>query len=87
MQAQRHQHQQQCRFHPHRGPPEVRGREGLDIGFAYDGDADRCLCVDEKGNVITGDHIRAHLWLLHEGTWQAADQYRRYHGHVQLWPV
>lgn len=30
---------------------------GLDVGFAYDGDADRCLCVDEKGNVITGDHI------------------------------
>ncbi len=29
----------------------------LDVGFAYDGDADRCLCVDEKGNVITGDHI------------------------------
>ena len=31
--------------------------KGLDIGFAYDGDADRCLCVDEKGNVLTGDHI------------------------------
>ena len=31
--------------------------KGLDIGFAYDGDADRRLCVDEKGNVITGDHI------------------------------
>ena len=29
----------------------------LDIGFAFDGDADRCLCVDEKGNIITGDHI------------------------------
>ena len=29
----------------------------LDAGFAYDGDADRCLCVDEKGNIITGDHI------------------------------
>ena len=29
----------------------------LNVGFAYDGDADRCLCVDEKGNVITGDHI------------------------------
>ena len=30
---------------------------GLDIGFAYDGDADRCLCVDEKGNVVDGDSI------------------------------
>jgi phosphoglucosamine mutase len=30
---------------------------GLDVGFAYDGDADRCICVDEKGNVVTGDHV------------------------------
>ena len=30
---------------------------GLDVGFAYDGDADRCLCVDENGNIVTGDHI------------------------------
>ena len=30
---------------------------GLDAGFAYDGDADRCLCVDDKGGIITGDHI------------------------------
>ena len=29
----------------------------LDVGFAYDGDADRCLCVDEKGNIVSGDHI------------------------------
>ncbi len=29
----------------------------LDIGFAFDGDADRCLAVDEKGNVIDGDAI------------------------------
>lgn len=29
----------------------------LDIGFAYDGDADRCLAVDSKGNVIDGDLI------------------------------
>lgn len=28
-----------------------------DVGFAYDGDADRCLCVDEKGNLIDGDAI------------------------------
>ena len=31
--------------------------KGLDIGFAYDGDADRCLCVDEKGEVVDGDQI------------------------------
>lgn len=34
----------------------VRTKE-LDIGFAFDGDADRCLCVDENGQIITGDHI------------------------------
>lgn len=31
--------------------------EGLDVGFAFDGDADRCLAVDEKGKVITGEGI------------------------------
>ncbi|MGN1373592.1 MAG: phosphoglucosamine mutase [Candidatus Coproplasma sp.] len=31
--------------------------KGLDIGFAYDGDADRCLAVDEGGNVVNGDQI------------------------------
>ena len=30
---------------------------GLDVGFAYDGDADRCICVDENGEVVTGDHV------------------------------
>ena len=29
----------------------------LDVGFAYDGDADRCLAVDENGNLIDGDMI------------------------------
>ncbi|MBR0351777.1 MAG: phosphoglucosamine mutase [Oscillospiraceae bacterium] len=29
----------------------------LDIGFAFDGDADRCIAVDEKGNVVHGDYI------------------------------
>ena len=28
-----------------------------DVGFAYDGDTDRCLCVDETGAVVDGDHI------------------------------
>ena len=31
--------------------------KGLDVGFAYDGDADRCLAVDEHGNVVDGDLI------------------------------
>ena len=30
---------------------------GLDAGFAYDGDADRCMCVDETGKVLSGDAI------------------------------
>lgn len=30
---------------------------GLDVGFAFDGDADRCLAVDENGKLIDGDHI------------------------------
>lgn len=30
---------------------------GLDAGFAYDGDADRCLCVDENGRLLSGDAI------------------------------
>lgn len=33
--------------------------DGYDIGVAYDGDADRCLMVDEKGNIIDGDKIMA----------------------------
>ena len=36
---------------------ELVKREHLDVGFAFDGDADRCLCVDENGNIVTGDHI------------------------------
>ncbi len=36
-------------------------RAGLDMGFAFDGDADRCLAVDEHGEVVNGDHI---LYIL-----------------------
>lgn len=32
-------------------------KEKLDMGFAFDGDADRCLCVDENGDIVNGDHI------------------------------
>ena len=31
--------------------------EGCDVGFAFDGDADRCLAVDEDGNLVNGDQI------------------------------
>lgn len=34
-------------------------KNGYDLGIAFDGDADRCLCIDEKGNVIDGDSILA----------------------------
>ncbi|MBQ6819867.1 MAG: phosphoglucosamine mutase [Clostridium sp.] len=32
-------------------------KKNCDLGFAFDGDADRCLAVDEKGNLINGDFI------------------------------
>ena len=35
--------------------------QGLDVGFAYDGDADRCICVDAQGSVVNGDYI---LYIL-----------------------
>lgn len=34
-------------------------KHGLDIGIAFDGDADRCLCVDGEGNIVDGDFIMA----------------------------
>ena len=34
---------------------------GLDLGFAFDGDADRCIAVDHMGEVVNGDHI---LYIL-----------------------
>jgi len=49
---------------------ELVVREGLDIGFAFDGDADRCLAVDERGEVISGEGIlfAAARYLSREGT-------------------
>ncbi|MBQ0083419.1 MAG: phosphoglucosamine mutase [Clostridiales bacterium] len=40
---------------------ELVKKEKLDIGFAFDGDADRCIAVDENGNEVNGDHI---LYIL-----------------------
>ena len=38
-------------------------RHGADVGFALDGDADRCLAVDSEGNIVDGDQLRAVLAL------------------------
>lgn len=38
---------------------ELVKKRGCDVGFAFDGDADRCLAVDEKGNIIDGDKLIA----------------------------
>ncbi len=42
--------------HPERLQALVKERE-LDIGFAFDGDADRCICVNERGERVDGDGI------------------------------
>lgn len=38
---------------------EIVAGTGADVGFAFDGDADRLIAVDEKGNIVDGDHIMA----------------------------
>ena len=45
--------------HPE-GLCELVRLHALDIGFAFDGDADRCICVDERGEIVDGDGI---LWV------------------------
>lgn len=42
----------------------------LDIGFAFDGDADRCIAVDERGEVVNGDHI---LYILANSMWRSGE--------------
>ena len=57
-----------------------------DIGIALDGDADRLVICDEKGQIVDGDQIMA----LIAGDWAAARQAegrrRGRHGHVQPGP-
>ena len=42
-------------------PGEFVASGGYDLGVAFDGDADRCLLADERGNLIDGDRIVARL--------------------------
>ncbi len=44
--------------HPEALAAEVL-KKGADVGFAFDGDGDRLIAVDEKGSVLTGDQILA----------------------------
>ena len=54
----------------------------LDVGFAFDGDADRCLAVDENGNLIDGDLI-LYLRQISDGTGTLKWQYDCDNYHVQ----
>ena len=60
---------------------------GLDVGFAYDGDADRCIAVDENGNVVDGDLILyvCGKYLKEHG--QLERRYHRYYCHVKSWTL
>ena len=58
--ARRPQHQRAVRFDPPGRPPSAPwSRPGATIGLAFDGDADRVLAVDERGELIDGDHLIA----------------------------
>lgn len=48
---------------------EFVSEHGLDVGFAFDGDADRCICVDGRGKIVDGDGIlyAAAIYLQNEG--------------------
>jgi phosphoglucosamine mutase len=54
------------------------------VGFAYDGDADRCIAVDERGHVVDGDLILyvCGKYLAKHG--RLAAEHGRSHGHEQL---
>ena len=60
---------------------------GCDVGFAYDGDADRCIAVDENGSVVDGDLILYICGKYMKEIGTPAQQYRSYHHHVQLRPL
>ena len=56
--------------------------KNLDVGFAFDGDADRCIAVDENGNVVDGDLILyvCGKYLLEQG--KLKRRYDCYHCYV-----
>ena len=67
--ARRAQHQRRLRLDPHRGARRAgASRAATRIGFAFDGDGDRVLAVDRRGEVVDGDELMALAALhLHAG--------------------
>ena len=59
---------------------------GADIGIALDGDADRLIVVDEKGQIVDGDQLMALIALGLQRARRAQGRRRRRHGHVQPRP-
>ena len=55
----------------------------LDIAFAFDGDADRCIAVDENGKVVDGDLILYVCGKILKGTGKTGGRHNRHHHHVQ----
>lgn len=60
--------------------------QGLDVGFAYDGDADRCLAVDERGRVVDGDQILYVCGVYLNKHGRPFGRYRGADDRQQLWP-
>ena len=59
----------------------------LDVGFAFDGDADRCLAVDERGQVLNGDKIMYICAKHFKERGQLPGDTRGHHGYEQLRPL
>ena len=55
----------------------------LDVGFAYDGDADRCIAVDDQGNEVNGDLIMYVCGNTMKEQGQLKKQYSGYNSYVQ----
>ena len=70
-------------LYPEKVAAAVR-ESGAHVGFALDGDGDRCIMVDEKGNVLDGDYILAICADGHDEGRDAQQEHGRVDHHEQL---